>query len=586
MKNRIFYLIVFVMFVAHASVMRAEQRDTVNVAEFGIIPNTYENQSARMRQAIDACKACGAKVLKFSEGRYDFWPEGAMRKELYVSNTSTEQECPDKTKVIGIWAENVNGLTIDGGGATLVFHGKMTMLSLYKCRDITLSNVHFDFERPGGSEITYSRVDDTGVVVKMHRDTRSEIINGKINLYGEGWRSNRNHCIKYINDRDRFTYSGDWNMLASSEAKELEPGVVHFATHADFRPQVGDVLTVRDIIRDQVGMFLCQSENIKFQDVYVHYMHGLGIVSQYSRNITMEHVECCPRENSGRVLASSADFMHFSGCSGKVRVNNCKFSGAQDDPINVHGTNLRAVEKIDDKTLMLRFMHGQTYGFEAYHKGDTVAFVDASRMERFAYARVEKVRMVSERLQEVTFDRKVPENMQIDHDCVENMTCTPEVEITNNYFTHTSTRGTLVTTPRKVVVANNVYERTGMSAILIEGDAEGWYESGPVNDVLIENNTFVGCAYNGGPGGAVIALHPSNTIVDADRPVHRNVRIIGNKFCTFGNALLYAKSTHGLVFKNNVLTYSSDVKQAPASLFILEGCKDHTICDNQCPKVD
>ncbi len=24
-----------------------------------------------------------------------------------------------------------------------------------------------------------------------------------------------------------------------------------------------------------------------------------------------------------------------------------------------------------------------------------------------------------------------------------------------------------------------------MSAILIEGDAEGWYESGPVNDVLI-----------------------------------------------------------------------------------------------------
>lgn len=125
-----------------------------------------------------------------------------------------------------------------------------------------------------------------------------------------------------------------------------------------------------------------------------------------------------------------------------------------------------------------------------------------------------------------------------------------------------------------------------MSAILIEGDAEGWYESGPVNDVLIENNTFVGCAYNGGPGGAVIALHPSNTIVDADRPVHRNVRIIGNKFCTFGNALLYAKSTQGLVFKNNVLTYSSDVKQAPASLFILEGCKDHTICDNQCPKVD
>ena len=37
-----------------------------------------------------------------------------------------------------------------------------------------------------------------------------------------------------------------------------------------------------------------------------------------------------------------------------------------------------------------------------------------------------------------------------------------------------------------------------MSAILIEGDAEGWFESGPVSDVLIEGNIFVDCAYNGG----------------------------------------------------------------------------------------
>ena len=100
---------------------------------------------------------------------------------------------------------------------------------------------------------------------------------------------------------------------------------------------------------------------------------------------------------------------------------------------------------------------------------------------------------------------------------------------------------------------------------------------------MIENNTFIGCAYNGGPAGAVIALHPSNTIVDANRPVHRNVRIIGNKFQTFGNALLYAKSTQGLVFKNNVVTYSGDVKQNPSTLFILNGCKDVKISNNEYP---
>lgn len=155
-------------------------------------------------------------------------------------------------------------------------------------------------------------------------------------------------------------------------------------------------------------------------------------------------------------------------------------------------------------------MHGQSYGFNAYFKGDTVAFVRAATMERFARATVRNVARISDRILEVRFDRDIPTSMELNHDCIENMTCTPEVEIRNSYFTRTSTRGTLVTTPRKVVIENNTYYKTGMSAILIEADAEGWYESGPVKDVWIKGNTFIDCAYNGGPGHAVIAIHPSN----------------------------------------------------------------------------
>lgn len=109
-----------------------------------------------------------------------------------------------------------------------------------------------------------------------------------------------------------------------------------------------------------------------------------------------------------------------------------------------------------------------------------------------------------------------------------------------------------------------------------------WYESGAVNDVLIENNSFIECAFNGGPAGAVIALNPSNRIVDANRPVHRNVRIIGNRFRTFGNPLLFAKSTQGLTFRNNTVTYSPEVKNQP-KLFLLNGCKDVCIEKNQFP---
>lgn len=564
-----FILACFTVHAQHVS-------DTLYAKDYGLMPWSFNNQTENFQKVISVCKSKQAKVLVLESGRYDIWPEGAVRKEVFITNTSTEQECPSKVKTFGVLFEDMDGLTVEGNGSTLMFHGKQTMISFMHCKNMMLRNLHIDFERPGGSELTISKVDENGVEVAFHRDSRYVINNGRIYLIGEGWKTNKPHCIEYNPKSERFFYSAAWGTLSKSEAVEIKPGVVRFKTPANFKPIVGDVLTIRDIIRDQVGFLIYESNGVTLENVGVHYMHGLGIVSQYSRDITMKNVSCTPVEGSGRILASSADFMHFSGCSGKVSVVDCKFAGAQDDCINVHGTNLRAVEKVDDNTLKLRFMHGQSYGYNAFFVGDTVAFVHASAMERFDKAIVTKVTRLSDRLVQVSFNRAVPQALELNHDCVENLTCTPEVEIRNNYFTRTSTRGTLVTTPRKVVIENNVYYKTGMSAILIEGDAEGWYESGPVNDVTIRNNVFIECAYNGAPGNAVIALNPSNTIIDSKRPVHRNVCIENNRIVTWGNPLLYAKSTADLRFIQNKV----ENKKSDSPLFILNGCKNVSVKKN------
>lgn len=565
------------------SAIASPAADTIHVADFGMKPYTYENQVERLQKAIRACKEQNAKVLVFDKGRYDIWPEGAIRKEYFISNTSTEAECPSKVKTIGLLFDEMDGLTIEGNGALLMFHGKMIMMSFDHSKNMVLRNIHLDFERPSASEITYTKVDANGVEAKFHRDSRYEIVDSCIRLYGEGWRSNYIHCIEHDAEKNHFYYSGGWNTLATSKAEETAPGTIRFHTPANFKPKVGNTLTVRDIIRDQVGMFLYESENISLEKVGVHYMHGLGIVSQYTRNVTMNEVNCMPRLESGRMLASSADFMHFSGCSGKIRIVNCNYSGAHDDPINIHGTNLRAVEKVDSRTLKLRFMHGQSYGFNAFTPGDTVAFVNAEKMTRFAKARVVQVKKLSAREVQVAFDNELP-LLKINSDCVENLTCTPEVEIRGNRFTRTSTRGVLVTTPRKVVIADNIFCKTGMSAVLIESDTQGWFESGPVNDVLIENNTFIDCAYQGGPANAVIATNPSNSMVDPDQPVHKNIRIKGNIFQTWGNPVLYAKSTEGIAFENNEIAFITGVSTLKGDLFIFNGCKKVKMRGNRLPK--
>lgn len=462
------YKLLLTLFFTFLSKGSLQAQDTVYVKDF-IQPNTYKNCVEEIQKAINTCKQRGAKVLVFQQGRYDIWPENAQRKEYFISNTSSEQECPSKIKTIGLLFEGINNLEILGQDALLMFHGKMIMLAFDQCQNIKIRALNTDFERPTASEIKYIRKTDEGVDVALNRDSKYDLREGKLNLIGEGWKSEHFHCIEWDKDTHFFTYSNGWNTLNQAKAKEISPGIIHFDTPESFNPKIGNILTVRDIIRDQVGMFIKETQNITLQNMHIAYMHGLGIVSQYSTNITMDQVKCVPNEKRERILASSADFMHFSGCRGKITIQNCRFEGAHDDPINIHGTNLRILEKTDDQTLKLRFMHAQSYGFTAFHPGDTVALVQAKTMIRHNRPYIVKwVKKVSDREILISFTNPIKEKLEPGLDCVENISYTPEVHIHNNYFTRTSTRGLLVTTPRKVVIENNIFEKTGMSAILIK----------------------------------------------------------------------------------------------------------------------
>lgn len=533
--------------------------DTIHMSDYGIVPNTSKDCTASVRNVIESCKGSGQKVISFEPGYYDFWPDEAVRRDIFISNTSSEKECPTKEKVMGVLIEGQNGLTLDGHGATFVFHGKQTMIAIIGSKNVTLKNLNVDCLRPGGSELTYVGFNPGGngkkayVDVKFHKDSWYSIgDNGILDLVGEGWKTEYPHCIEMNAADGHFLYSNGWDVLHSSKAVELEPGLVRFWIPEDFVPTVGNTLTIRDRIRDQVGIFNLENEKVTFENCNIHYLHGLGIVSQFSSDITMLNVQCTPKENSGRILASSADFMHFSGCRGKIKVIGCSFSGAQDDPINVHGTNLRVVATDPaSKVLRLRFMHDQSYGFTAFHIDDRVALVHATSLQRYFYANVKKVQRINDYEVEITLNKSLPKDITVNSDVVENMTWTPEVEIRDCFFTRTSTRGLLLTTPRRAVVTNNTFLKTGMAAILIASDAADWYESGPVRNVLIKNNHFIDCCYTSHQ--AVISIEPSNTVLDKKKPVHGTIRVIDNIFDTMPKAVIYAKSTRRLKVSGNIV---------------------------------
>src|SRR5699024_10449738 len=92
----------------------------------------------------------------------------------------------------------------------------------------------------------------------------------------------------------------------------------------------------------------------------------------------------------------------------------------------------------------------------------------------------------------ITFSNILPEAIsEKGKYAVENLTWTPEVIFSGNTIRNNRARGTLFSTPKSVVVEDNFFDHTHGAAILLAGDANGWYETGMTHDVLIRNNRFL-----------------------------------------------------------------------------------------------
>lgn len=125
--------------------------DTIKVTQFGVKSNSYLNASKGIREAIEKCKGKQNVVIQLPGGRIDLWPEDAVKKEIYISNT-TENDTLSKVKNIGFFFDHLKNVTLDGNNTLVVLHGKMISFALFNCQNIEIKNIQFDYERPTISE--------------------------------------------------------------------------------------------------------------------------------------------------------------------------------------------------------------------------------------------------------------------------------------------------------------------------------------------------------------------------------------------------------------------------------------------------
>lgn len=502
--------------------------------------------------------------INFAPGRYDFYPQNAYKQKFNISNTN---DAPDSLKSIAIYLLDSKYINITANNSEVIFRGKMIEVCISNCENVNIEGFSFDYNRPTVSEFTVEKIYDNFADVKIHNDSEYKILDSKLIWVGEGWTHFSNPLWQVFNpiSKEIYRYNIPIEKLRF-EDKEKNKVRIHFDQNPGFNE--GLIYQNRDTFRDYAAVFVNESKNIKWKNINVYFMHGMGFVNQFSENLIYDSINVAPRKNSGRTCSAWADIFHFSSCKGEIKISNSYLSAANDDAINVHGTHLRIVEILSDYKIKVKFMHPQTFGFNNFQIGDSIEFISSSSLLPYEKNIVTKSKMINEKEIELIFNTKISEKIKIG-DVVENVTWTPDFKITNSTITQIPTRGILVTTRGKVIIENNEFLKTNMSSILISDDANSWYESGYVRDVTIINNKFLES------GEPVISIEPEKKEIIEKRPVHKNIRVLNNKF-QLKNCIAFSGKSAGNVSILYNTFYKKDNFKIE-DLIKLENCYKFTI---------
>lgn len=485
-------------------------------------------------------------LIRFLPGTHEFAPERAVRRPWFISNSC---DAPTVPKPMGILIEDSKHLHLEGAGASgdrrslLLMGGRMIEFVHSHSQDIAWQGLAFDLKRPTVSEFRVTDSAPGRSDIQIAEGSTYSFRDGKFAWTGD-LGSGAVMTQQAVPSEGRCWRLGlNWDPFAIARSiEDLGAGKLRLNFKDGYQLQTGHQFQFRHVFRDSAAGFNQRCKDLSFRDCTFHALTNMAIVSQFTENLSFHRVNFVPPPGTLRTCPCWADALHFSGCKGKITVEDCRFSGLQDDPINVHGTHLRIIGKTGEKQLHLRFMHPQTYGFAAFTPGDEVAVISHQNLRELPDNPRRKVVAIEAKPGDssgkdwlLTLDGPAPEFGA--NDVIDNVTWYPDFVARNNYVDMNSCRGFLITTRGKTLVEGNTFHRCAMPGILIEDDAKGWFESGPIRDLTIRGNRFIGCD---------LKVEPQTN--NPELPVHENLRILDNHFD--GGSISVA-GTRGLTVRGN-----------------------------------
>lgn len=528
----------------------------INVADEGIVPGA--DVTLRLNLLMASIKDEPGVTLIFPKGTYEFYPEDAQEIYRRVANHD------NSLKRMGFPLFGCKNITIDGGGSTFMFHGRIVPFVVDGADGVTLKNFSIDWARAFHDELRVVESDENGKFVILEADpTRypQTIERGRLRSIKYDWKDDMSACIVWdpktrspiFNTQDYATGLGKHTATRAGDNRyRLE---ANFGKEA---PPVGSVLIsygARPTSRLCPAIHLANSKDITIMNVTIYAAGGMGLIAERVENVHVDAMTVTSTRE--RLVSTRADATHFLGCKGQIRVENSLFEHMLDDGINVHGAYVKVVEYLGNNTFLCEISHFQQWGVTFAESGDKVALLSSVNLQPFHQTTITETRVLNEKRLLVTL-ADMPQDMPEGALAMENLSWYPDLVFRNNIIRENRARGLLVTTKGKVLIENNIIA-SQMHGILIEGDNNVWYESGGVEDVTIRNNTFVNVGFD---GAERYPLYASPKLTGkqrlGDERFHRNITFANNTIRSFSGSLVFARSVGGLTIEDNSIEFSAD----------------------------
>lgn len=502
----------------------AAEQPVVDITDFGAEPDSGEDATFALREALEAAGEMGRAKLVFPPGRYDFAHEAH----------------PEHSRHPG-FAENIDGLTIDGQGAELFFEGRTAPFMFRNCRDLTVRNLTIDWDEPlfmqgevveTGENFFDVRVDpefpvEGGEQVEAYQDfdpeTRLPRIGG-IDQYGGVTHTER------MDEQLLRVHVHDW-------ARIPEPG--YWA-----------------VLRNQIYMFNAFSfrdcEDVTIENVTVHHTPGMGFVGNRTHNITLRDSAVRVPPESGRLVSANADGSHFVGCTGVIRIDNCLFERMGDDATNIKSGLFLTIQDIEDE-YTLTAQHNRASG-DKPDPGDRMEFLSHETLLPHGVQEVAEVEELPDNAYRVRFEAPVPSETA-EGDVIGNVSRVAEAHISNVRVRDNRARGFLIQT-HGAVIEDCHFENSTTGGVFVFMEIAYFFESARPRNVVVRNNTFenVGLRNPSSEGIIMVSAFLDDWALAPEPGVIRDVTIEDNTIRGGNSSGIFVAATDNIAIRGNTIT--------------------------------